>query len=349
MRILIIGGTIFLGRHLVEAALARGHAVTLFNRGLHNRQLFPQVEHIRGDRDPARDGGQGLAALRGRRWDAVIDTCGYVPRVVQASAGLLADAANHYTYISSISAYADYSPAGIDETAPLAAIEPGALAEAEGIAPPARGIVAAAYGPMYGPLKALCEQAAEAAMPGRVLVIRPGMIVGPFDYSDRMTYWVARVAAGGEVLAPGRPERQIKLIDARDLAEWNIRMIASNQTGVFNAAGPEGQTMGDLLEVANVGLNAHLTWVEESFLIEQGVQPWSEMPLWLPEELNTIFAVRNERAISAGLAFRPLGESVRDTLAWLAARPAQHEWQAGLSREREAALLEQWHQRVAGA
>ena len=189
MNLLILGGTVFLGRHLVEAALARGHAVTLFNRGQHNPDLFPEVERLRGDRDG------DLQALEGRRWDAVVDTCGYVPRVVRASAEMLAPNVDHYTFISSISVYADTSKPGIDEQAPVGTLDDPTTEEVTGES--------------YGPLKALCEQAAEAAMPGRVLNIRPGLIVGPHDPTDRFTYWVRRVAEGGEVLAPGNPHAPV--------------------------------------------------------------------------------------------------------------------------------------------
>src|SRR5262245_38592594 len=193
MKLLILGGTVFLGRYLVETALAHGHEVTLFNRGQHNPDLYPDVEKLHGDRDG------GLDILRGRRWDAVIDTCGYVPRVVRASAELLAGAVDHYTFISSISAYPSFKAIGNDERPPV-----GTLADPT---------VEEVTGESYGPLKALCEQAVEQALPGRTLNIRPGLIVGPYDPSDRFTYWPHRVAQGGEVLAPGRPERHVQVVD----------------------------------------------------------------------------------------------------------------------------------------
>ena len=199
MKLLILGGTVFLGRHLVEAAQARGHQLTLFNRGQHNPELFAGVEKLRGDRSG------DLSALRGRRWDAVIDTCGYIPRIVRASAELLADAVDHYTFVSSLSVYADTSRPGIDESAPV-----GQLADET---------VEDITGETYGPLKALCEQAAGRALPGRVLTVRPGLIVGPHDPTDRFTYWPVRVARGGALLAPGRPERRVAFVDVRDLAE----------------------------------------------------------------------------------------------------------------------------------
>ncbi len=336
MDLLILGGTVFLGRHLVGAALAAGHQITLFNRGRHGAELFPQVEKLRGDRDG------GLDALAGRRWDAVIDTCGYVPRLVRASAELLAGSVAHYTFISSISVYRDLDQASVDESSPV-----GILAD-----PTVEEIT----GETYGPLKALCEQAAEAAMPGRVLDVRPGLIVGPYDPTDRFTYWPWRVAQGGAVLAPGRPQRPIELIDARDLAGWILRMVEAQRTGIFNATGPEHELiMGDMLATCQqaIGSNARFTWVDEAFLLAHGVTPWSELPLWLPESDNGVMAVDCRQSIAAGLAFRPLAETVQDTLAWLRADRAPLagdlsaiELRAGMARAREAELLAAWRNRA---
>src|SRR5579885_1733748 len=229
MKLLILGGTVFLGRHIVEAALARGHEITLFNRRQHNGELFPEVEKLRGDRNG------DLSALEGRRWDAAIDTSGYFPRVVRASAQKLSGAVDHYTFISSISVYADFTQVGMDENAPVGTLKDESVEEITGES--------------YGPLKVLCEQAAEQAMPGRVLNIRPGLIVGPHDPSDRFTYWPRRLARGGDVLAPGRPERLVQLIDVRDLAEWNIRAAEARLTGLFNATGPSGElTMAQVID-----------------------------------------------------------------------------------------------------
>src|SRR5262249_55921530 len=244
MKLLILGGTIFLGRYLVEAALAAGHDVTLFNRGQHNPELYPEVEKLRGDRDG------GLAALRGRRWDAVVDTSGYLPRVARASAELLADAVDHYTFISSISVYPHFRSLGTDESAPVDTLDDPNIEEVTG--------------ETYGPLKALCEQAAEQALPGRTLVIRPGLIVGPHDYSDRFTYWVRRVAQGGEVLAPERPDWHTQIIDVRDLAEWTLRMAERRLVGVYNATGPAYDlSFGQLLDTCRAvsGSDARFTWV----------------------------------------------------------------------------------------
>lgn len=339
MKILIIGGTVFLGRYLVESALARGHEVTLFNRGRHGAELFPEVEKLRGDRHT------NLDALRGRRWDAVIDTCGYTPATVRASAQLLADAVEHYTFISSVSVYASFPLAGFDENQFVGTITDELAEEAERFEIEDRA-TALTYGELYGPLKARCEQAVMDAMPGRSLVIRPGVIVGPHEYSDRLTYWVHRVAQGGEVLAPGRPERGVRFIDARDLAEWNIRMAETNGTGIFNASGADGLTMGQVLDECKTvsRSDASFVWASEEFLLEHGVGTWVEMPLWATEEYNGIFAARNDKAASFGLTFRPLAATISDTLNWAVARSANVEWHAGLKPKRERELLRAWHE-----
>lgn len=344
MKILIIGGTVFLGRYLVEAAQARGHEVTLFNRGMHSPELFPDVEKLRGNRN------SNLDALRGRRWDVAIDTCGYTPRTVGASAQLLADAVEHYTFISSISVCAEFPLSGHDESEPVGTITDEQADEAESFDTGGRP-TAVSYGEMYGPLKARCERAVEETLPGRALVIRPGLIVGPHDYSDRFTYWPYRVAQGGEVLAPGRPERHVRVIDVRDLAEWNIRLAEERRTGTFNASGADGMTMGQLLNEckATSASDAVFTWASEEFLLEQGVGAWGEMPLWIPEEHNGIFAARNDKAIASGLTFRPLSETIRATLEWLDTRPADQEWKAGLKPEREREILRAWHNRLVTA
>lgn len=347
MRILILGGTIFLGRHLVDAALAGGHEVTLFNRGQHHPDLYPQLEHLRGDRRG------DLRTLEGRTWDAVIDTSGYIPSLVRASARLLAEAVGQYVFISTISVYSDVSIPGMDESASVDTTTPEQLREAEAIVPPAKGTVARIYAEKYGALKALCEQAAEECLPGRVLNVRPGLIVGPYDYSDRFTYWPGRVARGGEVLAPGRPERAVQLIDVRDLAEWIIRMVEAGQMGTYNATGPaEPLTMGDILDSCKLasGSDATFTWVDEAFLLAENVQPWSQIPLWLPEspEDAGFNAIDIKKALSVGLTFRPLLEIARDTLAWDSTRPADEERQAGLAADDEARLLRAWHQRRRG-
>ena len=332
MKILVLGGTVFVGRHIVEAALARGHEVTMFNRGEHSPDLFPTVEKLRGNRDG------DLTALAGRTWDAAIDTCGYVPRIVAASAQLLANGVKHYTFISSVSAFKDFSTPSMDENGPLGTMpDPG---------------VEEVTGETYGPLKVLCEAAAEATMPGRVLIVRPGLIVGPHDPTDRFTYWPRRVAAGGEVLAPGKPEQQVQFIDVRDLASWTIKLVEANQTGIYNATGPDYPlTMGQVLETCQQvsQSHAHLTWVDEKLLIDEKVGAWSELPLWVPDsdpKYVGFAKVNCQKAIAAGLTFMPLADTVRDTLEWDATRSAEVKAnpKAGLKPEREAELLAAYHQ-----
>jgi 2'-hydroxyisoflavone reductase len=336
VRILIVGGTIFLGRALVDAALARDHEVTIFNRGRHNPDVKLPVAKLSGDRN------SDVSALEGRHWDSVIDTCGYVPSGIQRVMNALdRKRVTHYTFVSSISVYAHFPLGGFDEGAPVATMTPEQLSDAERIVTGARA-TARTYGEMYGALKVSCEQAAEQAMPGRVLSVRPGLIVGAHDYSDRFTYWVRRVAKGGDVLAPGQPERRVRVIDVRDLAEWMIRMAESRQTGLLNASGAEdGLTMGEMLSTCRQvsDSDARPIWAEEQFLLDQAVAPWSEMPLWIPAESNGIFEARNDRAIAAGLTFRPLADTVTRTLDWDRTRPQDEPLAAGLSAERERQLL----------
>lgn len=334
MKLLIIGGTVFLGRALAEAALARGHEVTLFNRGQHNPELFPEVEKLRGDRDG------GMDALRGRRWDAVIDTCGYYPRVVRQSAQLLADAVGHYTFISSISAYADFRQSW-DENGPLGQMD---AEEAEA--------ASAISSTNYGPLKVLCEQTVEQALPGRTLVLRPGLIDGPHDPSDRFTYWPVRVARGGKVLVPGNESLRVEIIDVRDLAEWNIRLVEANKTGIYNTTGPDYPlTMQRLLEAckAETGSDAEFVCVPGEFLKEHEVDANRVSCWWIPaddEEYRYFCEVNCKKAQADGLTFRPIAETARDTRLWAATRPDDWTWRAGLTAEKEAALLEAWNSRI---
>ncbi len=331
MKLLILGGTVFLGRHLVEAALARGHEVTLFNRGQHNADLFPDVEKLRGDRDG------NLESLKGRKWDAVIDPSGYVPRIVQASASLLTEAVDHYTFISSISVYEDLSLSNIDETAPVGKLPDETVEEVTG--------------DTYGPLKALCEQVVDSVFPSRALIIRPGLIVGSHDPTDRFTYWPHRVAQGGEVLAPSPPDKQVQIIDVRDLAEWIIKMVELGQVGVFNATGPDYLlTMERLLEECKAvsGSNATFSWVDEDFLDANGVEPWMELPLWLPEKMSMsgMLAVNCKKAIEAGLSFRSLPDTIQDTLLWDNSRPTDEERPAGMKPAKESELLKACHSKI---
>ena len=328
MRLLIIGGTRFVGRHLVEAALARGHIVTLFHRGQTNADLFPQVEHIFGNRD-----GE-LNTLPDQKWDAVIDTCGYVPRVVRQSVEALVGQTDRYVFISTISVYRDDNPIGMDEDSPVATI--------------ADETVETITNETYGALKVLCEKIVQQVYADRALVVRPGLIVGPHDHTDRFTYWPCRIAAGGEVLAPGQPDQAVQFIDARDMGDWIIRMVEEHRSGVYNAVGPDYTvTMRRFLEACVTACNrdAQLTWVSEEFLIEQHVQPFLDLPLWVEVKEAAMETVSNRRALAAGLKIRPIEATIKDTLAWANTRPSDYAWRNGLPPEREAELLQQWHQR----
>lgn len=292
MKILILGGTLFLGRHIAAVAVRRGHALTLFNRGRRAVGLFPEAEQLHGDRDA------DLGALRGRVFDCVIDTCGYRPGQLQTVAETLAGGAAHYIFISSISVYRSFAPGqAFDEDAPL-------LQGNEG----------------YGALKARSEEAIEAALPGRVAHVRPGLIVGPQDPTGRFGYWPRRVARGGEVLAPGRPERPVHWIDVRDLAEWCVHLAEQASTGAFNAVGPS-LSMQALLERcrAVTGSDARFTWLGDSALQAAGVTPWTELPLWIPEHdpaFGGMLLADNRRALQAGLRCRPVDDTIAAALDW---------------------------------
>lgn len=331
MRILVLGGTKFLGRHIVEAALEAKHEVTLFNRGLTEPELYPTVERLIGDRDG------GLEPLEGREWDAVIDTSGYVPRVVRQSVRLLEPACGMYCFISSISAYADFSAENQDEHAKTAKLE-ASPSDSEDVSQ------------HYGALKALCEQEVQESYGERALIIRPGLIVGPYDPTDRFTYWPLRMSAGGETLIPGEPERPVQWIDARDLAAWIIRMLERKSGGIYNAVTPAYRyTMGDLTEAClKLAPDASPAWVKESFLTAAGVGEWIELPLWIKAESNMpgFLTVSSERAVASGLTFRPLPDTLRDTLVWAKTRPAGYEPKAGMDPAREAELLKQWREKL---
>jgi len=257
------------------------------------------------------------------------------PATLDIVVEVLAGAVEQYTFISTVSVFADFKTRGMDESAPVATIEDESVEQITG--------------ETYGALKALCEQAVERALPGRSLTIRPGLIVGPHDPSDRFTYWPVRVARGGEVLAPNRPSYLIQVIDVRDLAEWTVRMVEAKQTGVFNATGPDYPlTMERLLQESKQvsGSDAHFTWVGEEFLAAQGATAWTEVTLWMPEAGNEGFSTINvNKAIAAGLTFRPLAETVRDTIAWDASRPPETVRRNGIKPERELAWLTAWHKR----
>ncbi|HWE24537.1 MAG TPA: NAD-dependent epimerase/dehydratase family protein [Myxococcales bacterium] len=328
LRILILGGTGFLGPHLVENARGRGHTLTLFNRGKTHPELFPDLEKLRGDRN-----GQ-LDALKGKKWDGVIDTSGYVPRIVKMSAELLAPAVKQYVFISSISVFPDDVKPGANESTPVQPLtEPGSEEVRK----------------HYGALKALCEQAAEAALPGRATNVRPGLIVGPGDPTDRYTYWPARLGRGGEVLAPGDGKDPVQYVDVRDLAGWIVQTIERGQVGVYNATGPEKPlTMAAMLDSCRKAgsRQSNLVWVPEKFLAEQKVSPWDDMPVWTGAE-GGFSQIDCTKAIRAGLRFRPADETAKDTLAFWNGLPEERRKKprAGLTPEREQQLLAAWKTR----
>jgi len=318
MRLLVLGGTAFLGRHTVEAALRRGDEVTIFTRGRTHPELFPEAEHLVGDRDG------GLEALSDRTWDGVVDTSGYVPRVLRMSAELLRGAVGRYVFVSSISVYGDFS-LPVDEESPVAVLDDPFSESVEAD---------------YGALKAACEHVVEEVFGARGASVRAGLLVGPHDPTDRFTYWPRRLAEGGDVLAPGDPAAPVQLVDARDLGAWLVELAEQGPGGVFNATGPAAPlTLGELLEraIAAVGSDARLVWTDEQRILDAGVQPWIELPLWVAgDEYAGFQRAGIERALAAGLRFRPVEETVRDTLAW--SREAG-EQRPTLTRERERAIL----------
>jgi 2'-hydroxyisoflavone reductase len=320
LRLLLLGGPKFLGRAVIDAALERGHGLTLFNRGTTGAELYPELERIVGDRDGNLDG------LRGRAWDAVVDTSGYLPRVVGASARLLADAVDHYVFVSSISVYASAADP-VDEGSALAELS----------APGSEDVSTD-----YGALKAHCERAVEAAFPARSTLVRAGLIVGPHDPTGRFTYWPHRVARGGDVLVPGPAWRPVQFVDVRDLAAWMVTAAENRLAGPFNATGPG--TMGAVVDAARrvSGSSARSVEVDDAFLAGHGVGEWLELPLWVDRdgELRAVFSVDNTRATAAGLTFRPLDDTVAATLADSPLVDG-----VGLTPEREAALLAAWWSR----
>jgi len=339
LRILILGGTGFTGPYQVRYALARGHQLTLFNRGREKKQWPAPVEELVGDRNTS-----DLKALGGREWDVCIDNPTTLPFWVRDAGQALKGKVKQYVFVSTISVYADDAKPGQDETAPLAAYK-GQDPMKETIETLRKDIEG-----LYGPLKALSEREAEKWFPGMTTIIRPGLIVGPGDESDRFTYWPVRLDRGGEVLAPGDGSDPVQFIDARDLAEWTIRMAESRTLGTFNATGPAAKmTMKGMLEGIRgaVGSKAELAWVKTSFLDQQKVSMWSDMPVWVPAAGETEGGSqrRNQKAIGAGLSFRPLDLTARDTLAWFRTLPAERQGKlrAGLSPEREQQVLAAWH------
>ena len=315
MKLLVLGGTVFLGRHVVDAALAAGCEVTLLNRGTHAVRFAQPVEQLRGDRDG------DLGALQGRHFDAVVDCSGYTPAQLQRSADVLREQVDHYVFVSTISVYAEFAPGcAYDETARVTTATQG-----------------------YGGGKARAEEVILAALPGRVTVLRPGLIVGPHDPTGRFTYWPLRLANGGSVLAPGRAGRPVQFIDARDLAAWCVQLARQHQPGVFHGVGPTG-TMADLLQACRQAADSDAQWVwcDDAHLLQAKVEPWSGLPLWIPEadpDFGGMLLASNQRAVQAGLRTRPWVETARDTLAWARAAGSAAGSGATLTMEAEADIL----------
>jgi 2'-hydroxyisoflavone reductase len=339
MKVLIIGGTRFLGRALTDEALKRGHDVTLFNRG-NNQEVFPEVEQLIGDRD------KDVTVLENRKWDVVMDTCGFAPHQITKVAAAIGDQIEHYTYISSISVYKDWIPPHLTEDYRLhSRLTDEVLNEVE-----EGNVTPYEY---YGQLKAHCESEAEKQWRDRVLHVRAGLLVGEFDYSDRLPYWIKRVAAGGKTLVPGRPDRPVQLIDVKDAASWIFDMAEQRNSGTYNVTGPAPEvTMEELLNTCKsvTDSDAEFVWASEQFLIDHGVQPWTEMPLWVPEHFplegetepwKGASSVSIEKAVRTGLSFRPLEDTIHEVYKWEEAR-GERELKAGISPEREKELLELW-------
>ncbi len=338
LRLLILGGTVFLGRHLVASALQAGHQLTLFNRGKSNPSLYggrlspenPAVEQIFGDRQV------DLDVLKGRHFDAVIDTCGYNPVDVEKSCLTLESCAERYIFVSSISVYKTEG------------LPPGAsLSEASPVVaqplPPEEG--------NYATEKALCEAAVSKIFARRALILRPGLIVGPYDPTDRFTYWIRRIRRGGLVLAPGAPTRQVQFIDGRDLADFIITLAQAGESGIFNGVGPDKPlTMQELLlsikdrlahTSESLSDTANFSWVNDQALLKMDVAPWMEMPLWLPEadETAAMLRVSTEKSLAAGLKIRPLVDTIDDTNTFDLGRGPDYEAKAGLVSEKETSIL----------
>ncbi len=315
-KLLILGGTVFLGRHVVDAALAAGYEVTLFNRGSRAVHFTQPVEQLKGDRNG------DLSALEGRRFDAVVDCSGYTAEQLQRSAEALRDQVQHYVFVSTISVYARFAPGqSFDETAALTTATDG-----------------------YGGGKARAEEIIAAAMPGRVSILRPGLIVGPHDPTGRFTYWPVRLDRGGKVLAPGRPDRPVQFIDARDLAQWCVQLALQRRPGTVHGIGPSG-SMASLLQAcqqASGNTAAELVWCDDAKLVDAKVAPWTGLPLWIPEadpEFGGMLLASSQAAVDAGLHTRPWLETARDTLAWARAAGSAAHSTTALTAEAEANIL----------
>jgi 2'-hydroxyisoflavone reductase len=343
LKILILGGTGFIGSFQVRYALSRGHEITVFNRGKSNRGSLPEVEQLIGDRN-----GQ-LDALKDRKWDVLIDNPTTLPVWVRDAAQILKGNVERYVFISTISVYSDKSRPGMDESGPLQTYD-GTDDVAMRETPET---LLASNRALYGPLKAVSEREVAKWFPGQALIIRPGLIVGPGDETDRFTYWPLRVARGGEVLAPGQASDPVQFIDVRDLAEWTIRMVEQSATGTYNATGPKEKfTIGGMLDGLRqlTKSDAQFTWVEAEFLAAQKVWAWSDMPVWMPAqgEVTGFCQINIQKALGKGLTFRSFADTTQATLEWIRRQhPGRHaNLKAGITEEREAEVLAAWHART---
>lgn len=344
LRILVLGGTGFLGPAIVNAGIAAGHEFTLFNRGRRNPELFAKttgVEQIHGQRRRPKAGDakappQDLKSLENRKWDAVVDTSGYYTGEVEDVCKVLAGNVGQYVYISSLSVYPslEVSADPIDEQSPLAKC---ADKYTQDLGPQFEN---------YGGLKRHCEDAVAAAFPGKATLVRPGYIVGPGDPTDRFTYWPARFLRGGECLAPGSPDNDLQFIDVRDLGAWIVHLIEAGITGPFNAVGFDGRiSVAEFLHTGKGTLNhgCTFTWVDDAFLEANKVTAWEEMGCWTPKAKNGHSS--NAKSIAAGAKYRPIAETIRDTAAWVTEGRGKGEWRAGMKAEREQELLAKWKAR----
>lgn len=322
MRLLVIGGTIFLGRHLVSLALAAGHQVTTLNRGSVNLPEQVHVERLLADRNG------DLSVLQGRTFDAVIDTCAYHPDTVYRSLSALSGSVGNYVLISTVSTFGDFSEIALCEESPIKYTQLGEQGD-------------------YGSLKADCELVVTNLMPERSLIIRPGLIAGPYDPTDRFTYWPARFARGGKVAVPDRLERPVQFIDVRDLASWVLARTEAQARGIYIATGPQDRlTIGDVMDAClrTARTDAEMVRVEDAVLLKADVKPWTELPLWIPDTMKNFAGVMRldrRKAVADGLKCRRIEATIADTLAWDQTRDPALPRQAGLSPEREEALLRQ--------
>lgn len=337
LRILILGGTGFIGPNQVEYALARKHNITLFNRGQTNSTLFPNVPRIIGDRNMA----GGHDGLKKGTWDVVIDNPTRNPQWVRDAGSALKGRVGQYVFVSTISVFSDYSKPGMDENGPLNT-------------PGVPSVWTSTDGANYGPNKVQCEIDAKAQFgEDKVTIVRPGLIVGPGDLSDRFSYWPVRIDKGGELLAPGTPNDPVQYVDVHDLSEWIVRTGENHTIGTFNATGPKTPTtIAEMLYgiKAVTTSDARFTWVPAEFLAENQVRAWSDMPVWQPAFGRTagFMSVNCQKAYAAGLSFRPLVETAKSTLDWYKTRPAaeQEKARAGIAPEKEKAVLAAWHAKV---